>query len=173
MKMKTTMPYKLKRMIPAFALAGASMFSACESPNGPITPDFPPKPDTTTTITPDTTTSKPDTTVTPPEPQPYVKVFEFDESGIPDSYEDSTNKYLADPLVEKIVYHVRDNNNFTSYTSADIELLKSSISYFFSVCAGHKKAHGSGDFWFAPKAAYPGDSIWFIDRGFTVNQRQR
>ncbi|MGM9806094.1 MAG: hypothetical protein ACI3Z7_06650 [Candidatus Aphodosoma sp.] len=145
MKIKQIIPYKLKLMFPAFALAGASIFSGCENKNEPL----PPKP------------VKLDT----------VELYFNHKNVVEIISADTLAKYSTDKKIGSIYYVVIEGATFEHFGPKVIHNMRNEIETRFN--ESEKVKGGRGNFKFEPGAAAPADSLWFTQHGWTVNQHQR
>ena len=100
---------------------------------------------------------------------PYEKELPFDEMNI-DSIEPAIiQKFVRDTACKHIYLKVTDDNNFTSYNGAYIGMLRNILQQRIDL---GNNISGRGDFRFRPSTASIEDSIWFVQNGWTIRQRQ-
>ena len=102
---------------------------------------------------------------------PYEKELPFDNSNNDtDSIEiPIVQKFARDTACKHIYLKVKDNNNHTSFPTEWISLLRNYLDERIQLAP--EKISGRGDFWFGRGRTTPADSIWFVQHGWTVNQR--
>ncbi|MCH5244188.1 MAG: hypothetical protein J1F29_04735 [Lentimicrobiaceae bacterium] len=101
---------------------------------------------------------------------PYEKELPFDQMNI-DSIEPAIiQKFARDTACKHIYLRATDDNNFTSMSTNDINNVRNILDGRIQLAP--EKISGRGDFWFMPRKANPDDSIWFVQHGWTVNQRR-
>ena len=143
MKLKKTIPYKLKRIIPMLGIAGASLFmGGCEKEE--------PLRDVELHFSPDNYSE--------------ISYEDHGEYGI----SELSKAYVNEPPVGTI-YLVPDGDWATCKTDIINEVRRRYLEPLFDYSPKFK---GKGDFNFHPGAAseVPQDSLWFVSKGFTINK---
>ena len=154
-EMKISIPYKLRRALALGAIAGGTLVGCIEKTT---TPDIP-------TPTPDEPT--PDT----PAPTRDVEL-EFDKNGKNIELE-NVKKYADMPDVRYIYMTPENEMAWCTCTQGNILNLRKYLEPRIAI--NPQKVRGKGNFCFKPGEASknPQDSLWFIQNGWTLNQKQK
>lgn len=83
---------------------------------------------------------------------------------------DTIVKYVNDPAVETIYMKLLDGDDATFYSTPGITATRDYLAERIDVAP--QKVKGQGNFEFAAGMATPEDSLWFVQHGWTVNQKQ-
>ena len=101
---------------------------------------------------------------------PYEKELRFNEYDVDSIEIPIVQKFARDTACKHIYLTVKDNNAYTSYIADDINLLRNYLDARIQLAP--EKISGRGDFNFYPGTASIADSLWFVEQGWTVNQRR-
>ena len=99
---------------------------------------------------------------------PYEKELPFNEMNSDSIKPAIIQKFARDTACKHIYLKVKDDNNFTSYSTDVISLMRGYLDQCVQLAP--EKISGRGDFYFMPGKANPDDSIWFFQHGWTVLQ---
>ena len=99
----------------------------------------------------------------------YEKELRFNHYDIDSIEMPIVQKFARDTACKHIYLTVTDDNNFTGIATNNISILRNSLNDRIQLAP--KKISGRGDFCFTYGAASPADSIWFVQNGWTINQR--
>ena len=139
------------------ALAGATIFTACDKENEPV-------------IDPPHNGGHDTTTVIQPEPHYNVELF-FNIKNTDQIHLDTIKKHDANTRVDTIFMIPDDENGFgggfSGYPSSAIPNVRSLLEMRINTSS---KVRGKGDLVFMRGAPLPEDSLWFVQQGWTVNQ---
>lgn len=139
------------------ALAGATIFTACDKENEPV-------------IDPPHNGGHDTTTVIQPEPHYNVELF-FNIDELVSINLDTIKKHDANTRVDTI-YMIPDDlagpgGGFSGRTTEGITKWRDFLQQRFDTSP---KVRGKGDLCFSVGRALPADSLWFVQQGWTVNQ---
>ena len=101
---------------------------------------------------------------------PYEKELRFNEYDVDSIEIPIVQKFARDTACKHIYLTVKDNNAYTSYIADDINLLRNYLDARIQLAP--EKISGRGDFYFSKGNASVADSLWFVEQGWTVNQRR-
>lgn len=149
-KMKITIPYKLRRALALGAIAGGTLV-ACSKPEAP-TPDTP---------TPDT-----------PAPTRDVElVFGLDD--VDNITIENIKTHTNMPDVRYVYMITKNDKEWHTCTAGNIQNTRSYLEERIAI--NPKKVRGKGNFCFklGEASKIPQDSLWFIQNGWTLNQKQK
>ena len=99
---------------------------------------------------------------------PYEKELRFNNNSV-DSIDMPIVKKFARDTACKHIYLTVTNNNYTGYDADLIALFRDYLNERIQLAPN--KISGRGDFNFMTGAARPADSIWYVQNGWTINQR--
>ena len=100
---------------------------------------------------------------------PYEKELRFNDVSADSIKMPIVQKFARDTACKHIYLTVTDDNNFTGIATNNISILRNSLNNRIQLAPN--KISGRGDFCFTYGAASPADSIWFVQNGWTINQR--
>lgn len=100
---------------------------------------------------------------------PYEKELRFNHYDIDSIEMPIVQKFARDTACKHIYLTVTDDNNFTGVPTNNISILRNSLNDRIQLAPN--KISGRGDFCFTYGAASLADSIWFVQNGWTINQR--
>ena len=83
---------------------------------------------------------------------------------------ENIQNHLADRSVNNIYMRVLDNNDYTQTSANGIHNMTQYFDQRIQLAPG--RIFGRGDFNFAIGVADRADSLWFVQHGWTVNQRK-
>ncbi|MCM1041035.1 MAG: hypothetical protein NC396_01220 [Bacteroides sp.] len=100
---------------------------------------------------------------------PYEKELFFKQGKMDSVQEPVVKKYVDDTACKHIYMVVESDNNYTAYDAEDINIIKTQLQRRIDIS---NKVSGRGDFHFRPNTASVNDSLWFVQNGWTVRQKQ-
>lgn len=84
---------------------------------------------------------------------------------------DNITRYAKDPHVANIYLTVTEENDYTKFVPPSNEQsVKNMRIYFTKRLDISPKVHGRGNFKLLPGIAAKEDSLWFVQKGWTINQ---
>lgn len=135
-------PYKIRRILPALGMAGATLFASCER-DDPITP-----------------------------PEPIVPTTDIELTFSATNYQknictDTLRKYIARPDVRHI--YMIPKGYWTHYEGKGLTNLRHQLLEILINMS--PKVHGRGDFYCKTgvPSTVPEDSLWYVENGWTIN----
>ena len=159
MKFNETVKYNLKRILPILGIAGMTMLPACRGHENEPEPQ---PVDTTKT--------------TPRDTIPQVQKHDVELKWFQKYYEEITPENiqanLNDPTVANVYLSIVNGGNFSNYNTKGITAIRENLLKP-RLELDSTRVFGRGNFFFAPGRALPEDSLWFVQKGWTVNQNQR
>lgn len=142
--LKQIVPYKIRRALPIMGLTAASMFMPSCSNDEQDVPQLP----------------------------THDIELPFFENGGMNNYSqvefENVQKYIKDPTVGNIYLYVMDNND---YYHCETKHLNNVRKWFTPHFQASPKVHGRGNFNFPVGVVSPADSIWFVEKGWTINKQ--
>lgn len=143
-KFKKVIPYKLRRILPVLGVAGAGMLNTACSKDEPQYKE---------------------------EPLHDV-ILEFYETRTHVDYSqvesiDKLQELANDRSVRNIFMTVRDDNDYTEYRRVQYHSIRQYMEKRTDISP---KIRGCGNFKFRPHQILEEDSLWFVDKGWTINQ---
>ncbi|MDE5609299.1 MAG: hypothetical protein K2I66_02810 [Bacteroidales bacterium] len=130
-----------KRAVPALALAGLAM-TACDKEPVEKAPVY---------------------------RAPYEKELRFSNTNADSIEMPIVQKFARDTACKHIYLTVTNDNNFTHLDADYINALRNVLDERIQLAPN--KTSGRGNFYFRRGVARPADSIWFVQNGWTINQR--
>ncbi|MCM1531264.1 MAG: hypothetical protein NC048_06430 [Bacteroides sp.] len=104
-----------------------------------------------------------------PDREPYEKILWFNAYN-GDSIQPKIIKYFAgDKACTHIYLTLTEDARYDHFLTTTITNLRNALQERVNIS---DKVAGRGDFWFQRGEALPADSLWFVQHGWTVNQRQ-
>ena len=100
---------------------------------------------------------------------PYEKELFFDEYNMDSISFDNVRKYAKDTACKHIYLTVAEDNDFTPYGTNNILGLRNMLQECINFS---NNISGRGDFHFRPNTASVNDSLWFVQNGWTIRQKQ-
>ncbi len=101
---------------------------------------------------------------------PYEKELRFNDRNADSIAMPIIKKFARDTACKHIYLTVTDDNYFTTSDTETIHRIRDDLQ---SKIAISDKISGRGDFNFMPGRATKVDSLWFIQNGWTINQKKR
>ena len=101
---------------------------------------------------------------------PYEKELRFNDSNEESIAISNVQKFALDTACKHIYLTVTDDNNYTILSEEGISYERNLLSE--RIALAPEKISGRGDFNFYPGTASIADSLWFVEQGWTVNQRR-
>lgn len=139
------------------ALAGATIFTACDKENEPV-------------IDPPHNGGHDTTTVIQPEPHYNVELI-FNAQDISHIHVDTIKKHDTNTRVDTIFIMPEDEYCLTGLTTNGVVACRNLLQQCVDASP---KVRGKGDLVFGSKIyVNPADSLWFVQQGWTVNERRR
>ena len=132
-----------KRAAPALALAGLSL-TACEKE--PV-----------------------EKNTTPIYRAPYEKELRFNNNSVDSIEMPIVQKFTRDTACKHIYLTVTDDNNYAGCDADAIAYIRNYLDERIQLAPN--KTSGRGNFRFMRGVARPADSIWYVQNGWTINQR--
>ncbi|MCM1532110.1 MAG: hypothetical protein NC048_07210 [Bacteroides sp.] len=100
---------------------------------------------------------------------PYEKELFFNQDNVDSVGDKNVRKYVDDTACKHIYMVVESDNDYTGYSTEDINIVKTILQRRVELS---DKVSGRGDFHFRPNTASVNDSLWFVQNGWTVRQKQ-
>ena len=100
---------------------------------------------------------------------PYEKELFFNRGKLDSISIENVQKYANDTSCKHIYMVVEADNDYTIYDSDDVGIIRGTLQKRLDVS---DKVSGRGDFHFRPNTVSVNDSLWFVQNGWTVRQKQ-
>ncbi len=150
-------------------------FVACDNaepevkPNGTTTETTPPdNSDDSGTLPPENSDSTDTTTPTDPDVPKHNVELEFNADLTINLHMDTINKYINDKYVDSIFLVLNKGFTFGSCSQNTINAYRKSLQKRTDLSS---RVRGRGDFVFHAGRILPDDSLYFVSKGWTVNNR--
>ncbi len=150
-------------------------FVACDNaepevkPDGTTTETTPPdNSDDSGTLPPENPDSTDTTTPTEPEIQKHHVELEFDANSSTNLHMDTIQKYVNDKYVDTIYLVLYKGSTFDGIPQANITIFRNNMQKRTDLSP---RVRGRGDFIFHAGRILPDDSLYFVSKGWTVNNR--
>ncbi|MBD5397160.1 hypothetical protein HDR62_03345 [bacterium] len=101
---------------------------------------------------------------------PYEKELRFNHYDTDSIEMPIVQKFARDTACKHVYLTLTDNNSFTNQTTNMITNVRNYLDARIQLAP--EKISGRGDFNFYPGTASIADSLWFVEQGWTVNQRR-
>lgn len=102
---------------------------------------------------------------------PYEKELRFNDSNEDSIAMSIVQKFADDTACKHIYLTVTDDNNYTILSEKGIRRIRDDLNE--RIALAPDKISGRGDFFFMPGRAAKADSLWFVQNGWTINQKKR
>ena len=102
---------------------------------------------------------------------PYEKELRFNDYNGDSIEMPIVQKFARDTACKHVYLTLTDDNNFTNQTTDDITGWRNYLDKRIQLAPN--KISGRGDFYFSKGNASIADSLWFVEHGWTVNQRKQ
>ena len=101
---------------------------------------------------------------------PYEKELRFNHYDTDSIEMPIVQKFARDTACKHIYLTLTDDNNFTNQNENNITGVRNYLDKRIQLAP--EKISGRGDFYFSKGDASVADSLWFVEQGWTVNQRR-